>query len=243
MEVHHSHDPTHKKKWAEYLLEFLMLFLAVFLGFIAENIREHTVEKKREKQYASLLLSDLRTDSSFFVERTKLLENRLKQHKLFTNFMTDSNSHSDKQVINAFLPLWHNNPLNVTPVTFKQMENSGSLRYIENEQLLKLLQHYYENLLVTANLYFGAQQQFSANIIYPFFLTHIRMQDIDDQVDTVTVANPVFLNRTRETDQQLLNIFANYGSDQLNYQTRYVEPLIKTNKELINLIKNEYHLK
>ena len=24
MEVHHSHHPTHKKKWTEYLLEFFM---------------------------------------------------------------------------------------------------------------------------------------------------------------------------------------------------------------------------
>ena len=40
MEVHKSHNLTHKKKWGKYLLEFFMLFLAVFLGFIAENVRE-----------------------------------------------------------------------------------------------------------------------------------------------------------------------------------------------------------
>ncbi len=34
MEVHHPHHPTHKKKWAEYLLEFVMLFAAVTLGFL-----------------------------------------------------------------------------------------------------------------------------------------------------------------------------------------------------------------
>ena len=63
MEVHHSHHPTHKKKWTEYLLEFLMLFLAVFLGFLAENQREHFVERHRAKDYAKSFLSDLRNDS------------------------------------------------------------------------------------------------------------------------------------------------------------------------------------
>jgi len=38
MEVHHSHHPTHRKKWSEYIIEFVMLFLAVFFGFIAENM-------------------------------------------------------------------------------------------------------------------------------------------------------------------------------------------------------------
>ncbi len=41
MEVHHPHHPTHKKKWAEYIIEFVMLFAAVTLGFLAENLREH----------------------------------------------------------------------------------------------------------------------------------------------------------------------------------------------------------
>jgi len=59
MEVHHSHHPTHKKKWTEYLLEFFMLFLAVFLGFVAENIREHSVECSREKQYMQSMVEDL----------------------------------------------------------------------------------------------------------------------------------------------------------------------------------------
>jgi hypothetical protein len=64
MEVHHPHHPTHKKKWAEYLLEFLMLFLAVFLGFLAENAREHMVERKKERSLIHLLKKDLVSDTA-----------------------------------------------------------------------------------------------------------------------------------------------------------------------------------
>ncbi|MEO6404583.1 MAG: hypothetical protein ABIO32_03780 [Ferruginibacter sp.] len=244
MEVHkHPHHVTHKKKWGEYLLEFLMLFLAVFLGFVAENIREHSVEKNREKQYARLLLSDLRTDSMYFVNRTELLESRLKKHALFFHLMTDSATASNKQVINAFLPLFYFYEVRITPGTYNQMKTSGSLRYIENEHLITALEQYYVAMLVRTNIAIDAGHQFYSNIIYPFFLNHIRIQDIDDEGDSVKVVNPVIINRTKETDQQLLNIVGNYGSDQFLQQIRYIEPLIKKNHELISFIKEEYHIK
>src|SRR5690242_12039142 len=64
MEAHHPHEPTHKKKWTEYLLEFFMLFLAIFLGFLAENFREHVAEKNRAKNLTSALIRDLGKDTT-----------------------------------------------------------------------------------------------------------------------------------------------------------------------------------
>ncbi|MEO6537407.1 MAG: hypothetical protein ABIT07_13175, partial [Ferruginibacter sp.] len=244
MEVHkHPHHVTHKKKWGEYLLEFLMLFLAVFLGFVAENFREHSVERHREKQYVTMLLADLRTDSIYFIERTKLFEKKEKQHTLFNNLMTDSAAPSNKQIINGFLPLFYIYDIRVTPGTYNQMKASGSLRYIESEKIIGVLQQYYETMLARANLSIDADKQFYSNIIYPFFLTHVRIQDIDDIADSVRVINPVILNRTPATDQALLNIFGNYGSDQRQIQIRYILPLIEKNKELIRLITENYQLK
>src|SRR5512138_2726856 len=61
MEVHrHSH--TARKKWTHYFWEFLMLFLAVFCGFLAEYKLEHIIEHKRERQFITTLVEDLRTD-------------------------------------------------------------------------------------------------------------------------------------------------------------------------------------
>src|SRR5436305_10606688 len=65
MEVH-SHTHTERKKWTHYLLEFLMLFLAVTLGFFVENLREHYVEHSRAKEFAALMIEDLKKDTSFF---------------------------------------------------------------------------------------------------------------------------------------------------------------------------------
>ena len=61
MEVH-AHTHTARKKWTHYFWEFFMLFLAVTLGFFVENQREHYIEKKRAKEYATLLADDLSFD-------------------------------------------------------------------------------------------------------------------------------------------------------------------------------------
>jgi len=65
--AHHLHKtPGHG--WKHYFFEFLMLFLAVTLGFLAENQREHYVERQREKQFAQLLLADLKKDAQWMDE-------------------------------------------------------------------------------------------------------------------------------------------------------------------------------
>src|SRR6476660_3728816 len=84
MEVHkHPLHVTHKKKWGEYLLEFFMLFLAVFLGFIAENIRENSVERHREKEFAQLLLLDLKADTTALSTRKAQFERLTMKHRRF----------------------------------------------------------------------------------------------------------------------------------------------------------------
>ena len=244
MEVHHHTHPSHgKKTWNEYFWEFLMLFLAVFCGFLAEYQLEHTIEHQREKKYAELLLSDLRTDSLYFIERNKLIENRLIKHKQFFELMTRNVKPTDKEVINSFLPLFYIYDLDITPATYNQMKTSGSLRYLQSEVLISNLQQYYDVMLPRANRRIDVGIDYYSNIIYPYFLKHFRIQDIDDTNDSVIVTEPIILNRTTETDQELLNITENYGSDKKNFQVRMVEPLEKKNIELIHLLKDKYHLK
>ena len=72
MEVH-AHTHTERKKWYHYFWEFFMLFLAVTLGFFVENQREHLVERRREKQYISSFIADLRKD---IIQLDSLLEKR-----------------------------------------------------------------------------------------------------------------------------------------------------------------------
>jgi hypothetical protein len=122
------------------------------------------------------------------------------------------------------------------------MKTSGSLRYIRNEDLLSKLQQYYDDMIPKINRSLDLHNQYYANVIYPFFLQHIRIQDIDDDADSVTVANPIIINRTSQTNQEMLNIIQSYGSDQIHLKNRNFPSLMAKNTELIHLIKKEYHL-
>jgi hypothetical protein len=244
MEVHHhTHDPAaphHKKNWKSYFWEFLMLFLAVFCGFLAEYQLEHVIEQSREKQYGKLLLADLRADSTYFIKRIQDVEAKMQKHKAFFELMTSSVIPTDKQIINSFLPLFYSYPMSFTPGTYNQMKTSGSLRYIQNQNLINELQKYYEVQIPRSNISVNLGLEYYQTILYPYFLNHFRIQDIDDTGDSVIVANPIIINRTKQTNQELLNLVANYGSDQKNFFNKSTIPLIEKNKELINIINENY---
>jgi hypothetical protein len=136
MEVHqHTHTP--RKKWTHYLWEFLMLFLAVFCGFLAENQREHYVEHQREKKFMRSLVQDLKADTahlqSYIGFRT--------QKRMYMDSLTlllCSNLH--KQMGNEtyyyarFVLL---SPSFVsTDGTMQQLKNAGNLRLITNGNVI-----------------------------------------------------------------------------------------------------------
>lgn len=148
MEVHHhSHKP---KNWKEYITEFIMLFAAVTLGFLAENLREHQIIEHRVEQNKISILKDLEADS---IEIAKVLRiedsvinnfNKLnnllylaKTKKINQAQLLDSIKISPK-IIAFSTTLYMNNS------SFKNMQSSGLLSYLEEGELKKTLATYYE---------------------------------------------------------------------------------------------------
>jgi len=243
MEVHkHPHHVTHKKKWGEYLLEFLMLFLAVFLGFVAENIREEKVEHNREINYAKQLLVELEADVVKYSDYARRLEIGMKKHKEFSKMMTASKPPSNYELTSAFYKLYYTYRINVTSVTYSQMKFSGTLRYIQNRDIINSLQEYYEKYQTRIESYSRDQENFYSKYMEPFVLNHFLSTDIDDLGDSVIVANPIYLNRTRETDIQLTNIMETEMHNIATNLERSIQPTIPNAKNLIALLKVEYHI-
>jgi len=240
MEVHkHPHHVTHKKKWGEYFLEFLMLFLAVFLGFIAENQREHIVEHQREKKFAKRLLSDLRQDSLFFEMRIKLLEERQEAHGQFLKIMTDPLLATDSAVNRRFLALMRGTSNDFTTATYNQMKTSGSLRYIDNDDLTTSLQKYYEVLLARASRDSEGADKFFIDYIISYMTKHFRFQDF--RPSNGSSQHIKLLNRSAESDQELINIMGVWATN-CDTQLDLLRPAQKQMLELITLIKKEYRL-
>jgi hypothetical protein len=240
MEVHkHPHHILHKKKWPEYLLEFFMLFLAVFLGFLAENQREHFVEHQREKKFARRLLSDLRQDSIFFEVRIKLLEERQKAHKSFLKIMTNPVPAADWAVMREFGPLLTETSNDFTTATYNQMKTSGTLRYIDNDNLTTSLQKYYDVLLARASRDSEGADKFFIDYIIPYMTKHFRFQDFKPSDGSL---QPIkLLNRSADSDQELINIMGVWATN-CDTQLDLQRPAQSQMLELIKLIKKEYRL-
>lgn len=145
MEVHaHTHTP--RQKWTHYFWEFLMLFLAVFCGFLAENLREHYVERKRAREYAKYLLQDLKADTAEInvSKKTKCaILNAVDSLNSIARYRDDKNRvrggfYYYSQIATTVESVaWHT-------ATMNQIIHSGSVRYFENDELIKKISDYIE---------------------------------------------------------------------------------------------------
>lgn len=148
MEVHHhSHKP---KNWKEYITEFIMLFAAVTLGFFAENIREHSIISHRIEQNKVAILKDLEQDAitidSILIDE----QNAFKTFDRLLNvlYLAKNKSINQDQIIDSIkvFPdiLATTFTLYVNNSSFKNMQSSGLLSYVEEEELKNSLSYYYE---------------------------------------------------------------------------------------------------
>jgi hypothetical protein len=147
MEVHHPHHPTHKKKWAEYLLEFFMLFIAVTLGFFAENVREGLSNREKENVIIASLKEDLIKDTTQLNYLINEYPNKSNAwidslHLLIESKPILENKGIVLQAI-ANATIWQY--YSPTEVIHSLTQSTESLNLIESEKLKKQLLEYQKN--------------------------------------------------------------------------------------------------
>ena len=150
MEVHHHPDLHHKpKKWKEYFLEFLMIFLAVTMGFFAENIRENYVEHKSAREYASLLIEDLATDTVELNRAAHVLNLIITAGDSLGNLLS-----SDPKLIVGGKLYYYEYLSSVRwnfishDATLQQLKSSGALRYLGDTSLIRKIMNYEESVQI-----------------------------------------------------------------------------------------------
>ena len=144
MEVHkHPHHVTHKKKFSEYLLEFLMLFLAVFLGFLAESYHVHLLNKDIEKRNIESYISSIQKDSTSLVRTIARNEAKIKTidslAKIPGNF---ADTPFQSQFFKYAVQLVYVYPFLPEESAFLQMQSSGTLRLIKNQNITDSILNY-----------------------------------------------------------------------------------------------------
>lgn len=148
MEVHHhAHKP---KNWKEYITEFVMLFTAVTLGFFAENLREHTIVSEKIEKNKIAIINDLKQDAatidSIFAHEDMLINRFDRAQNIL--FLYKSNKINEKQLFDSIsaLPVLvaGTSTLYMNNSSFKNMQSSGLLSNLEDNQLKSKLSYYYE---------------------------------------------------------------------------------------------------
>ena len=249
MEVHH-HSHTPRKKWSHYFWEFFMLFFAVFCGMLAEYKLEHIIEHQREKKYIRSLIKDVELDIaslqrsyatkilqiSYFDSLKNLLKDGYKNHLndvyFYARHITRYGGAGGFQ--------YHDR-------TIQQLKNAGNLRLIRNQKAADSIT-VYDNEKIKILL---AQQEgetelrkyISHNLagkVFDPFAWH----DMTDSTGTISrpVNNPSLLTN----DPALLNEFSFKVvtlKGNLAATNRVIAATIISAKNLIELLKEEYHLK
>lgn len=252
MDVHHHSHVHGKKRITEYLLESFMLFLAVTLGFLAENLREHLSEQKKEKEYISSFIQDLRKDTADIRSTSKQLFKDIHEEDsliyLLQHYVnTDSVNkkcyrHYLRSAVNVAFVAFNQN-------TMTQLLNTGSVRLISKQFILDSIMAY-NSLVKSVNLqaeYYNDEFKkgfdYSTNI---FDLSYIHGRLKDDYTLQPIMRYDTAHFKLINTDGAVLNKYAAYLIMQQNLSTGYLLQLRQAREyaeRLSKLLKKEYRLK
>jgi len=256
MEVHHPHHPTHKKKWSEYIIEFVMLFAAVTLGFLAENLREHQIMNLRVEQNKIAILKDLQTDSADIAAVIAIEDSCIKRYNRINNYLylAKTNRISQAQLIDSIKNtpqfIAYSTTLYMNNSSFKNMQSSGLLSYLEDGELKNALANYYEvnfKSIEAANEFFD-QVGIVFNNYFPIGLGKLIR-------DYQKFSNEYELNNSETYENFMLSLNKtknDLSSDEFIYEVQkyynyifiYRTSLLnakKSNDKLLKLLRSEIH--
>jgi len=244
MEVHH-HPQEGKKRFKEYFLEFIMIFLAVTLGFIAENIRENISDHQKETELIQSLVKDLEDDGATIKAQLKVSKERLLYSDSLIELVHQGNV-PDKTAefyyygrMTARWTSFSNNSRSID-----EMKNGGLFRVIRNNNVAASIMAYYafipqiKNLEDRQIIVDNEYRKIAVQVFDPYIFNH--MLNAADTIDRVT-GNPLLSKADKETLNNLAG-WAHYTIANRSSIDEAKEQLLAKGKELIALIKKEYHL-
>ena len=256
MEVHaHTHTP--RKKWTHYLWEFLMLFLAVFCGFLAENFREHNIEKRKEKHNVETLVDDMIKDS---VNLHNIINVYMPEH----NAWVDSSEYyinslplkgNERKITKVLINSTNWNLYSPPEVALNILKNSGGFNLIENNKVKEEIIKYngIVNKYITYSQFMLGLEH-SVDSAMTSVISRKALRILIEKVYYRTNADIGAINDTDIPEMELLKtydkaVFVEYIKkfDAMDYLLQDLlglyNMILKEEITLINVLKEEYHLK
>ena len=224
-----------------------MLFLAVFCGFLAEYQLEHQIEKDREEQYIQSLLEDLREDTLVLDDNILEFNAHLKRNDTLIQLLNSpdiKNHGSDLYYLGRRAS--RSVRLAIHDATIQQLKNSGGMRLIRNQKVSKAIIEYYNRLVFIEYLQAIAfneadeYRKMAIDVFHP-----VLFNDIVNMADNSVMrppGNPSLLTSEPKVLIRLSGMVSYLRNTKLGL-AKAEEEMKGAAKELIGLIKKEYHLK
>jgi hypothetical protein len=241
MEAYHPHLPHGKKKLKEYFLEFLMIFLAVSLSFVAENFRERYVEHEHAEQYAVLLSQDIKKNTAQVKEEIQRRRIMQKSFDTLKNLLENNQLDSNAQIVKHAVLVSEILPLATTTATFDQMQNSGSLRYIRNAQLISLLTDYFNTLIPLTQTDIQQEFQLIKDKNQKFLQEHFNLMQMDSDDNLLTI-HPDIYDWNKRSSIELYNVILHTNTWNQWIVEKDLIPIQQQGDALLQELKKEYDL-
>ena len=248
MEVHaHTHTP--RKKWTHYFWEFLMLFLAVFCGFLAEYYLEHTIEHNREKQFIKSLIKDIEADTLQLSNLKGFRHARLRSIDSVNNhFAKNTSGTISLRSIQLMEEIKGHTSFYQNSGTLDQLKNAGGLRLIRRRNVVDSIQAYDQQIkrMALRDLYETEEMRYTIRLSYKL---------VDGTILSNIYADTAYFNnhQLRTDIPKSITVNSQYVGEYLNSLATFrfvvmnnmrVQEIIKRKaRDLLTLIKKEYHLK
>jgi hypothetical protein len=245
MEVH-AHTHTARKKWTHYFWEFMMLFLAVFCGFLTENQREHMVEHRRAKEYASNLYNELQNDTMRIERLINWTQRLVKTFDTLCDLSRKSSVATNGELYYYSHKVGWVDYFSSSCSTLDQLKNSGNLRIL-SPKIVQKISNYDRLLTYSGNTdsYTRTEYENINNLrlkIFDGFISFELNNASKQYRDSVFLLNPPLLN----DDPKLMKEFIGWVKIESGFLqesiTENLRPLEENAKELLSLLKKEYHL-
>ncbi len=241
MEVYHPHSHSGRKKLKEYFLEFLMISLAVSVSLLGENFREYYVEHKHAHQYAILLSEDIK--KNIIQVKDEIERRRIMQQSFDTlkNLLLNNQLDSNAQIVEHAVLLSEILPLATTTATFIQMQNSGSLRFIQNDQLTSLLTDYFNTLIPLTQTDIQQEFQLVKDNNQKFLQEHFNLMQVDSE-DNLLTPHPDIFDWNKRAAIQLYNVVLHTNTWNQWIIEKDLVPIQQQGETLLAALKKEYDL-
>jgi hypothetical protein len=156
---------------------------------------------------------------------------------LLMNNQLDSNA----QIVKHAVLLSEILPLATTTATFVQMQNSGSLRFIRNAELISLLTDYFNTLIPLTQTDIHQEFQLVKDNNQKFLREHFNLMQIDS-ADNLLTGHPDIYDWNKRSAIQMYNVILNTNIWNQWIIEKDLIPIQQQGAALIEILKKEYHL-